>query len=84
MRIENPEVDKLVELLVEMTGESPSEIVRRALAELHQRLALHVGQQERGRNFLRFLEEEVWPTPRQGQLGRRLSREEEEDILGVK
>ena len=37
---------------------------------------------ERGSGFLRFLEEEVWPKAPPGQLGRRLSREEEDEILG--
>lgn len=37
---------------------------------------------ERGSDFLRYLEEEVWPTAPPGQLGRRLSREEEDEILG--
>lgn len=32
--------------------------------------------------FLRYLEEEVWPKAPEGQIGRRLSREEEDEILG--
>lgn len=39
-------------------------------------------REERGGSFLRFLEEEVWPTAPSGQLCRRLTREEEEKILG--
>ena len=35
-----------------------------------------------GADFLRFLEKEVWPTAPEGQLGRRLSRAEEDEILG--
>ena len=37
---------------------------------------------QRGSAFLRYLEEEVWPVARPDQLGRRLSREEEGEILG--
>lgn len=37
---------------------------------------------ERGSDFLRYLEEEVWPKAPPDQLGRRLSREEEDEILG--
>ena len=37
---------------------------------------------ERGNSFLRYLEEEVWPKVPTDQLGRRLSREEEDEILG--
>jgi hypothetical protein len=36
----------------------------------------------RGGGFLLYLEEELWPTAPPDQLGRRLSREEEDDILG--
>lgn len=35
-----------------------------------------------GSDFLRYLAEEVWPKAPPGQLGRRLSREEENEILG--
>jgi len=36
-----------------------------------------------GESFLRYLEEEVWPLARKaGVAGQRLSREEEDDILG--
>jgi hypothetical protein len=37
---------------------------------------------ERGSDFLHYLEEEVWPKASPNQLGRRLSREEEDAILG--
>jgi len=39
-------------------------------------------RRERGSEFLRHLEKEVWPKAPPGQLGRRLSREEEDKILG--
>jgi antitoxin VapB len=71
-----------VEALAEMTGESKTEAVRQALTERSQRLSLLRGNRERGRDFLRFLEEEIWPQVPPGQLGRRLRREEEEEILG--
>lgn len=41
-----------------------------------------LGRHERGSDFLRYLEEEVWPKAPPGQLGRRLSRDEEDEILG--
>lgn len=82
LSIKSPEVEKLVEALAEMTGESKTEAVRRALVERRERLGLQRGRRERGSDFLRFLEEEVWPKAPPGQLGRRLSREEEDEILG--
>jgi antitoxin VapB len=82
LSIKSPEVEKLVEALAAMTGESKTEAVRRALVERRERLSLQHARRERGSDFLRFLEEEVWPKAPPGQLGRRLSREEEDEILG--
>ncbi len=82
LSIKSTEVEDLVEALARMTGESKTEAVRRALAERSERLSLQQGHRERGTDFLRFLEEEVWPKAPPGQLGRRLSREEEDEILG--
>lgn len=65
-----------------MTGESKTEAVLRAVAERRDRLSLQSAHRERGSDFLRYLAEEVWPKAPPGQLGRRLSREEEDEILG--
>jgi antitoxin VapB len=82
LSIKSPEVEKLVKTVAAMTGESKTETVRRALEELRNRLSLQQPRRERGSDFLRYLEEEVWPKAPPGQLGRRLSREEEDEILG--
>jgi len=52
------------------------------MVERRDRLSLQRAQRERGSDFLRYLAEEVWPTAPPGQLGRPLSREEEDEILG--
>jgi antitoxin VapB len=83
LNIKSPEVEKLVEALAAMTGETKTEAIRRAVEERHERLALQHPHRERGScDFLRYLAEEVWPKAPPGQIGRRLSREEEEEILG--
>jgi antitoxin VapB len=82
LNIKSPEVEELVEAVAAMTGESKTEAVRRALAERRERLSLQNARRERGADFLRYLEEEVWPKVPPGQLGRRLTREEEDEILG--
>ncbi len=82
LSIKSPEVERLVEALAAMTGESKTEAVRRAVAERRDRLSLQHTRHERGGDFLRYLVEEVWPKAPPGQLGRRLSREEEDEILG--
>jgi antitoxin VapB len=65
-----------------MTGESKTEAIRRALTERRQRLAYRVNPIDRQARVLRFLEGEVWPRIPADQLGRRLSRDEEDEILG--
>jgi antitoxin VapB len=82
LSIKSPEVEKLAAALAEMTGESKTEAVRRALIERRERLSLQHTRREPGSDFLRYLEEEVWPKAPPGQLGRRLNREEEDEILG--
>jgi antitoxin VapB len=79
LSIKSPEVEKLVEALAAMTGESKTEAVRRALVERRERLSLQQTRREPGSDFLRYLEEEVWPKAPPGQLGRRLSRDEEDE-----
>lgn len=82
LSIKSPEVEKLVTALAAMTGESKTETIRRALVERRERLSLQHAHRERGSDFLRYLEEEVWPKAPPGQLGRCLTREEEDEILG--
>jgi antitoxin VapB len=82
LNIKSDEVERLVTALAAMTGESKTETVRRALLERRERLSLQHAGRERGSSFLRYLEEEVWPNAPAGQLGRRLRREEEDEILG--
>lgn len=82
LNIKSPEVEQLVATVAAMTGESKTEAVRRALEERRDRLSLQRSQGERGSDFLRYLAEEIWPSAPPDQLGRRLSREEEDEILG--
>jgi antitoxin VapB len=65
-----------------LTGESKTEAIRRALAERRQRLAYRISPGDRETQARRFLEREVWPRIPADQLGRRLSRSEEDEILG--
>jgi len=83
LNIKNQEVEKLLDSVVKMTGESKTEAVRKALEERQQRLALRfmVTQDDNWLNT--FLGEEIWPQIPPDQLGTRLSKAEEEAILGV-
>ncbi len=82
LSIKSAEVERLAESVAAMTGESKTEAIRRSLLERRERLSLQRVGRERGSDFLRYLEEEVWPKVSPSQLGRRLSREEEDAILG--
>lgn len=82
LNIKNAEVERLATEVARMTGESKTEAVRRALAERRQRLAYRISPGGREGHALRFLESEVWPRIPESELGRRLSRGEEDEILG--
>jgi antitoxin VapB len=59
-----------------------TEAIRRALVERRARLQAR-GPKLGGRKSLRgYLEQNVWPTMAAGELGRVMSREEEDRILG--
>jgi len=85
LNLKNPEVESLAEEVAELTGETKTEAIRRALLERRERLVLATAAPSsaiRGEDFLRYLSEEVWPQAPEGELGRRLSRDEEEALLG--
>ena len=81
LNIKNEEAERLAAEVARMTGESKTEAIRRALAERYQRLAYRINPDRQAR-ALRFLESEVWPRIPDDQIGRRLSQDEEDEILG--
>lgn len=82
LNIKNSDVEKLLEELVQVTGESKTEAVRKALAERQQRLALRFSSHQPEIRLLTFLQDEVWPKIPADLLGTRLTKTEEEAILG--
>lgn len=81
LNIKNANVERLAAELARLTGESKTEAIRRSLEERKRRLK-GVSVAERRQRVLRFLERDVWPTIPKDQLGRRLTRKQEEAILG--
>ena len=81
LNIKNIEVARLAAEVARLTGESKTEAIRRALEERRQRLR-HVSTDNRRTRVLRFLKKKVWVTLPKAQIGRRLSRAEEDEILG--
>ena len=82
LNVKNPDVERLLDELVELTGGTKTEAIRKALDERRQRLALQMITPRNEARLLAFLEEEVWPAVPPELLGTRLTKEEEEAILG--
>jgi antitoxin VapB len=82
LNLKNREVEELATEVSRMAGETKTEAIRRSLVERKARLqAAGVGK-SRKESLLEFLEREVWPNLPPGERGRRLTREEEDEILG--
>lgn len=82
LNIKNEEVERLVDEVVRLSGETKTDAVKRALAERRDRLVLRVADLDRRARLRRFLETEAWPQVPADVIGKRLSRDEEDAILG--
>lgn len=81
----SPETERLAEEVAEIAGESKDEAIRKALEERKLQMVARGGAlnpQERAAKLRRFLEEKVWPSVPPEVRGKRLTKEEEEEILG--
>ena len=81
LNLKNADVERLAAEVARLTGESKTEAIRRALDERRQRLIGPPTARRRAR-VLAFLRTTVWPTIPADQRGRRLTRAEEDEILG--
>jgi len=82
MNIKNSEVERLAAELAEMTGETKTETIRKALQERRDRLSYRVVRRNREAELLRFLEREIWPAIPRRVLGKSLDRAQQDEILG--
>ena len=83
LNIKNGQVERLAAEVARLTGESKTEAIRRALEERRNRLkATSTTKDTRRTRVLRFLEKSVWNRLPKSQKGRRLSRADEDEILG--
>lgn len=82
LNIKNQDVEKLLDEVVQITGESKTEAVRKALEERRQRLALRFVAHQDDARLLSFLQDEIWPQVPAELIGTRLTKAEEENILG--
>ena len=83
LNIKDPETLRLVDEVAGLTGENKTRAVRTALDERRQRLRRGGGTAAGRRAAIAsLLEGEIWPQVPERELGRSLSREEREAILG--
>jgi antitoxin VapB len=82
LNIKNVEVERLAGEVANLAHETKTEAIRRALVERRARLQARAGRPG-GRTSLReYMEQNVWPMIPPAELGRVMSREEEDQILG--
>jgi len=73
LNIKNAQVEELAAEVAEITGESKTEAIRRALEERRRRLSFQIAQENRGDELRSFLEREVWSVIRARSASRRLA-----------
>jgi antitoxin VapB len=82
LNIKNIEVERLAGEVASLAHETKTEAIRRALLDRRDRLRARAGKPV-GRESLReYMERNVWPLIPPSELGRVLTREEEDKILG--
>ncbi|MDJ0764394.1 MAG: type II toxin-antitoxin system VapB family antitoxin [Myxococcota bacterium] len=82
LNIKNAEVVRLAAELAAMNGETKTEAIWNALKEREQRMALQGGGRNRLALLVHFLESDVWPLVPDDQIGRVLTQEETDELLG--
>jgi antitoxin VapB len=81
INIKNPEVERLANDVVRLTRETKTEAIRRALMERKARLQMRPGAATR-KTKLEMALKRIWPRIPKNVLGRKLSKQAEEKILG--
>lgn len=71
LNIKNSQVEELAAEVAELTGETKTEAIRRALEERMQRLSFQVARENRSDELRSFLEREVWSVIRARSAERR-------------
>jgi antitoxin VapB len=82
LNIKNREVERLAAEVAEMAHETKTEAIRRALEERKSRLTSEHPRQRNAQELIEFFEREIWPQFPPGVLGKPITKEEREEILG--
>jgi len=80
LNIKNAAVERLAAEVARLTGETKTEAIRKALQE--RRRQLKQPRADQRQHVIAFLERKVWPTIPHKHRGKRLTRAEEDQILG--
>ena len=83
LNIKNPEVERLATEVAQLARETKTEAIRRALEERKARLKVGPTPEEKYRRTMEFLRTEVWPNIPPEFRGKPITKEEEEEILGI-
>jgi len=82
LNIKNIEVERLAAEVASAAHETKTEAIRRALLERLTRLQARHGKRGGRKDLREYLERNVWPMMPPGEIGRVMSRAEEDQILG--
>lgn len=82
VNIKNERVERLLDEVAALTGETKTEAIRRSLEERRDRLARGAASVNPADRLRRLLDREIWPAIPPELRGRRLTKAEEEQILG--
>jgi antitoxin VapB len=83
LNIKNRAVEALATEISKMTGESKTEAIRRALEERKRQLSFRLLAADHKQRLRSLLETEIWPRVPAEELGRRQSKREQEELLGL-
>jgi antitoxin VapB len=85
LNIKNPEVERLATEVAQLARETKTEAIRRALEERKARLAVRgkSTSEERLRETVEYFKREVWPLIPPEVRGKTITKEEQEEILGI-
>ena len=83
LNIKNPEVERLAAEVAQLAHETKTEAIRKALEERRSRLAVRPSPEERLKAMTEYLEREVWPLNPPEIRGRKMTKQEREEILGI-
>jgi antitoxin VapB len=82
LNIKNVEVERLAGEVANLAHETKTEAIRLALLERRARLQVRAGKPGGRKSLREYMEQNVWPMIPPAELGRAMSREEEDQILG--